>query len=268
VIGRLAYRLGVGVVLVFLVAPLLSVIVSSFSGGPLFVFPMSTFTFKWYRDISPDYFDALRVSLEVGVGATAIAVVLGVPAALALVRGRLPMSRTLTTICLTPLMLPTLVIGVAALQLVNALSDFGISLAQTIPGLVLAHTAFTIPFVIRAVIAGQLQFDRQVEDAAMSLGATPLRTFFTVTVPLLGPSVASGAILAFLMSFDDVPIALFLSGGNTTTLPVQIFNSLQFNLSPEILALSTIITVGVVVLVVTSGRMLGLNRLLGGERAS
>ena len=266
--GRVVYLLMIGAVLLFLVAPLLSIVVSSFSAGPMFVFPLSAFTVKWYENISSSYFDALRVSLEVGLGATAIAVVLGVPAGLGLVRGQLPMSSGITTLFLTPLMLPTLVIGVAGLQWFNALSDLGLSLSQTVPGLIIIHAAFTLPLLIRSVIAGQLQFDRQIEDAAMSLGATPLRTFFTVTVPLLMPSVASGAILAFLMSFDDVPIALFLGGSDATTLPVQIFNDLQFNLSPAILALASIITVDVIVLVVVSGRMLGLNRLLGGERAT
>lgn len=263
-IGRFALRLAVGAILIFLVAPLVSVIVSSFSGGPLFVFPVTDITLKWYGDIPPEFFRSLLVSIEVGAGATVAAIVLGVPAALALARGKLPFSRALTTLCLTPLMLPTLVIGVAALQFINALSDYGVSLSQTVLGLTLAHTAFTVPFIIRAVIAGQIQYDRQIEDAAMSLGAAPLRTFLSVTMPLLAPAVASGAILAFLTSFDDVPIALFLGGGNATTLPVQIFNSLQFNLSPAILALSTIITVGVLALVALSGKALRLDRFLGG----
>jgi putative spermidine/putrescine transport system permease protein len=266
--GRTSYLLMVGAVVLFLVAPLASIVLSSFSGAPMFVFPISAFTLKWYGNLSPVYLDALWVSLQVGLGATSIAVLLGVPAALSLVRGRLPMARTLTTAMLTPLTLPTLVIGVAGLQWFNLLSEIGVPLAQTVPGLILIHSAFTLPLVIRSAINGQLQFDRQIEDAAMSLGATPTRTFLTVTVPLLMPSVASGAILAFLMSFDDVPIALFLGGSDATTLPVQIFNDLQFNLSPEILALSSLITVGVIGLVVISSKMLGLNRLLGGKSAN
>jgi len=252
-----------GCILLFLVAPVVSVAVSSFSGGPIFVFPPSSFTLAWYGQIPPEYFHALTVSLEVGIGATATAVAVGVPAALALVRGYLPFSRALNALCLTPLMIPTLVIGVAALQFANVVYDaFKLSLLESIFGLILAHSAFTIPFVIRAVIAGQARFDHDIEAAALSLGATPVRTFFTITMPALAPSIASGAILAFLVSFDDVPVALFLGGGSATTLPVQIFNGTQFDLSPAILALSAIVSGGVLVFIAISGKIFGLDKFV------
>jgi len=253
-----------GCILLFLVAPVVSVAVSSFSGGPIFVFPPAHFTLAWYGRIPSEYFSALLVSLEVGIGATGVAVIVGVPAGLALVRGYLPFSRALNSFCLTPLMIPTLVIGVAALQFANVIYDvFKLSLMESVLGLVLAHSAFTVPFVIRAVIAGQAQFDHDIEDAALSLGATPVRTFFTVTLPALAPSIASGAILAFLVSFDDVPVALFLGGGSATTLPVQIFNGTQFDLSPAILALSAIVSGGVLLSIAISGKIFGLDKFLG-----
>src|SRR6185437_9112904 len=187
----------VALVFVFLAAPIVSVAVWSFSGGNLFAFPPSDFTFKWYGTIPTAYIVALKVSLLAAIGSTAVAILVGVPAALALVRGALPMSRALSALCLSPLMVPSLVIGVAAFQFANVVFDlFRISLLESVPGLIVAHSAFTVPFVVRAVIAGQVQFDPAVEQAAMNLGATPLRAFFTVTLPMLSPAVASGAIFA------------------------------------------------------------------------
>lgn len=261
---RIAFRSFITLMLLFMVAPIIAVAISSVSGGSIFVFPPSDFTFKWYSEIPIAYLQALVVSLEVGAGATAIAVLVGVPAGLALVRGQLPGSRTLSAICLMPLMVPSLVIGVAAMQFANVIFDvFQLSLAETVPGLTLAHSAFTIPFVVRAVVAGQVQMNGDIENAAMNLGATPLRVFFTVTLPMLGPAVLSGAIAAFLISFDDVPIALFLGGGDITTLPVRILNSIQFDLSPAILALSTIVAGSILLLIALCGKLFGLDRVFG-----
>jgi putative spermidine/putrescine transport system permease protein len=261
---RFAFRIFVTFTFLFLVAPIISVAVSSVSGGAIFVFPPSAFTLKWYSQIPLSYLQALKVSLEVGAGATAIAVIVGVPAGLALVRGHLPGSRTLSAVCLMPLMVPSLVIGVAALQFTNVIFDeFHLSLVETVFGLTLAHSAFTIPFVVRAVIAGQIQLNGDLENAAMNLGARPMRVFVTVTLPMLGPAVLSGAIAAFLISFDDVPIALFIGGGEVTTLPVRILNSIQFDLSPAILALSTLVAGSILILIALCGKVFGLDKVFG-----
>lgn len=266
--GRFLLRAIVALILVFLMAPVLSIAISSFSTAPLFSFPPRGFTLRWYEAIPLSYLTALEVSVVVAIGTTALALAVGVPAALALVRGQFPVRRLLSTLCLSPLMVPTLVTGVAAFQLAMVLFDtFGFSLLETELGLILGHTAFTVPFVIRSVIAGQVQFDRAAEEAAMSLGATPLRTFFTVTVPMLSPAIASGAIFAFLMSFDDVPVAMFIGGGDVTTLPVRILNSIQFDLSPAVLALCTIVAVTVILLVALCGRLFGLDKFFGTAQA-
>jgi len=259
---RWSLRLFVTAVFVFMLAPIGFVMISSVSGGAIFVFPPSSFTLKWYSQIPASFFQALEVSLEIGAGATAIAVAVGVPAALALVRGHLPGSRALSAVCLMPLMVPSLVIGVAGLQFANVIFDtFHLVLAETVPGLTLAHSALTIPFVVRSVIAGQVQVDGDIENGARNLGAPPIRVFFTVTLPMLQPAIVSGAIAAFLISFDDVPIALFLGGGNVTTLPVRILNSIQFDLSPAILALSTIIAGSILLTVALCGKIFGLDRV-------
>jgi putative spermidine/putrescine transport system permease protein len=249
-------------VVLFLLLPMLSIAVSSVSASALFVFPPSGFTWHWYGEISPTYLDALRASVIVALGSTAVAVVVGVPAGFALVRGRLPLVHAVSAVFLSPLTVPSLIIGVAIFQFSPILwSNFGLPVAGTTVGLVLAHSTFTVPFVIRAVVAGQTQFDYSIEEAASSLGATPLQVFFSVTLPVLSPSIVSGAIFAFLMSFDDVPVALFVGGGRATTLPVSIFNAVQFNLSTDLMALCTAVSAGVLLMMVASIRLLGMKRL-------
>src|SRR5207244_4596587 len=117
----------------------------------------------------------------------------------------------------------------------------GISLGGTVAAIILGQGAFTIPFVIRGAIAGQAHFDMALEEAAAGLGATPMQTFFRVTLPLILPGVASGAIFAFIMSLDDVPISLFVGGGDATTLPVRIFTAIEFSLEADIMAIASAI---------------------------
>jgi putative spermidine/putrescine transport system permease protein len=216
--GRLILRSFVGLVFIFLILPIVTVVVSSFSSSPVLAFPPSGLTLDWYRRISPEFYDAMKVSILVGLGTTVVATLVGTPAALALVRGRIPGKILFNAFCLSPLMVSTLVIGVAAFQYTLTIWDLtGLSLAGTYGGLILAQSAFTIPFVIRAAIAGQAHFDVSIEEAARSLGATPMQTFFRVTLPILSPGIASGAISAFLMSLDAVPIAHFIGGAYIST---------------------------------------------------
>ena len=262
-LGRLR-GIFVGFVVLFLLLPVLAIAVSSVSISPLFVFPPSGFTWQWYGSIPSSYLDALRISTAVAGGSTALALLVGVPAAIALARGRFPFGSTLSALLLSPLMIPSLVIGVALFQFSPVIwTNFGVSLTGTVFGLIVAHGTFTIPLVIRAVIAGQTQFDNSVEEAATSLGASPFRTFLTITLPVLSPSIVSGGIFAFLMSFDDVPVSLFVGGGTTTTLPVAIFNAIQFNLSPDLMALCTLVSMGVLVLLLICSRLLGSDLFFG-----
>jgi len=257
----------VGLVFIFLIAPLVTVVSTSFSDSAVLAFPPSGFTLKWYRSISPEFWAALRVSLIVSTSTTAIAVVAGTAASLALVRGRFPGRVILSAYCMSPLMVPSLVIGVAAFQFASRIWDWtGYSLMGSMLGLVLGQSAFTIPFVIRSAIAGQAHLDRTVEEAAMNLGASPAQTFFRVTLPMLLPGVISGAVFAFVMSFDDVPIALFLGGGDATTFPVKIYTSVEFNFDADLMAVSTIVVACSLVVMTIVERLIGIDKLLGGAR--
>lgn len=248
----------------FLLLPIVVVVAASFATSPLLVFPPSGFTLRWYYDIRPTYVDALKVSLLVALGTTALATLIGTPAALALVRGQFPGRKLLNVFCLSPLMVPTLVIGLAAFRLIAALPNpLGGGLGGTIIGVILAQTAFTIPFVIRAAIAGQAHFEMSVEEAALSLGSPPVRTFFKVTFPMIAPGIVSGAVFAFLASFDDLPVALFVGGGDATTLPVAIFSAIEFSLEADVMAVASIVIFGSVAIMLLVDRLIGLNRFFG-----
>lgn len=247
--------------LVFLLAPIAVVIVSSFNGGAIMSFPPSFLTTRWYTEINPAFYHAVAVSFIVATATTALSVPLGVLAALALCRGRFPGRELLSSLCLSPLMVPTLVTGVALYQCSLVFWDLtGITIGGTIIGIIVGHMTFGMPFVIRAVIAGHSRFDRALEDAAQGLGASPFVTFLLITIPVLRPAIMSGAIFAFAMSFDDVPIALFMGGSDwATTLPVQIFTTVQFNLSGDVMAVASLVVTASFLL------MLMLNRIVGSD---
>jgi putative spermidine/putrescine transport system permease protein len=246
---------------VFLLAPIIVVVVSSFNAVGVLSFPPRSFTTRWYSDIDPSYYRALTVSLIVASITVVIAIVVGVPGALALARGRFPGRDALNAICLSPLMVPALVMGVAAFQFSLMIWDhFHLTLGGTIAGLVAGHLTFAIPFVVRATLAGHTRFDHSVEEAAQNLGASPCRTFVHVTLPILRPGIVSGAIFAFLISLDEVPIALFMGGGDATTLPVKIFTAMEISFGGDVLAVASVIVI------VSIGLMLALDRVIGIER--
>ncbi|MDZ4789959.1 MAG: ABC transporter permease [Hyphomicrobiales bacterium] len=257
----------VALVIVFLVLPLTAVVVASFSSGPPLAFPPPGFTLAWYSEINPDFYPPLRLSLIVAVGATMIATVVGTCAALALQRGALPGKQLLSIFCLSPLMVPTLVIGVIGFRFTLAVWDtFGISTADTVAALIIGHSVFCVPFVVRAALAVQANYDMSLEEAALNLGASPVQAFFRVTLPLLTPGIAAGAIFAFLASFDDVPVALFLGGSDTVTLPVKIFTTIEFSFDASIMAVATLIVAGSVILMLIVDRLIGLEAFLGTGR--
>jgi len=264
---RFALHSIVALVMLFLMLPLLAVAVASVSSGATLAFPPTGFTLAWYERISADFYAALRVSLIVALGATAISTVVGTLAALALQRGGMPGRRILAIFCLSPLMVPTLVIGVAAFQFVLVVWDiFGLSVTDTTLALILGHSAFCVPFVIRSALAVQAHYDMTLEEAALNLGASRVETFFRVTLPLLMPGIVSGAIFAFLASFDDVPVALFLGGSGTVTLPVKIFTSIEFSFDASVMAMATLVVVVSLLLMLLIDRLIGIEAFIGTGR--
>jgi putative spermidine/putrescine transport system permease protein len=260
----LALRLTLLLVFAFLLAPVLVVVMVSFNGGPVLSFPPAGFTTHWYAEIKPSFFAALEVSLIVAGATALLSVAFGLPAALALIRGRFAGRDALNSILLSPLIVPALVTGVALYQYSLTFWDWThLMLGGTLLGLIVGHLTFGIPFAVRAILAGHARFDYALEEAALNLGASPLETFWRVTVPILRPSIIAGGVFAFVMSLDDVPIALFMGGGDATTLPVQIFTAVEFDFGGDVMAIAALIVGASAVLMLLLDRLIGLEQLFG-----
>ncbi|ALM82263.1 ABC transporter permease [Bordetella sp. N] len=262
------YRLYLTAVLVFLLLPVGMIILNSFSSAGVLQFPPPGFSLRWYENLPLDYVYALRNSIAVGAITTAIATLAGVPAAIGLQRLRLPGIHHLRAVFLAPLMVPTLVIAVAALQFSAKLWDWaGLGLGGSLAGIALAQSAFTTPLVVRAVLAAQAHLDPSLEEAARSLGATPLQAFFRASLPALLPGIAAGAFFAFVISLDDVVVALFVGSGSSQTLPVKIYSAVEFNFDGGLLAISTVIIALSLGLALLFERYVGLSRIAAVTRA-
>ena len=238
-------RLWSVLVYLFMFLPVAVVVLLSFNASQFGSFPMTGFSFRWFVELAENeaILRAFRTSLILGGLTALISTTLGVLASLALVRYRVPGANAITTLLIAPILVPEVVLAVALLLFLNFLSinkSFGL--------LLLGHVIFTLPFVILVVQARLAGIRKDVEEAAMSLGAGPVQTFFEITLPLLAPAVLAGALFAFTISFDDITGTLFWKPGGVETVPTQIFAMLRNSISPEINALGTVmivLTVGV-----------------------
>ena len=242
-------------VLFFLIAPLLVVIPLSFNAEPYFSFTdkMLTlqpdgFSLRWYRDIAenPQWLEAMRNSVIIGLCSTALATVLGTLAAMGLARSNMPFRDLFMALLISPLIVP-IVISAAGMYFFYST----IGLAQTTLGIILAHTALGVPFVVITMTATLSGFDNNLIRASASLGADPVTTFFRVTLPLVAPGMISGALFAFAASFDEVVTVLFLGGPEQRTIPRQMWSGIREQISPTILAVATLLIVFSTLLLLT-----------------
>ena len=259
----------VGLVYLFLLAPVIVVAGASFDGGKsvagraFLQFPPSDLTLYWYENIQPRLWEALGVSVSVAAVAATVGTVLGVPAALGIVRGNLPGKTLITTLFRAPLQIPFIVIGIAFLQTYYFFADaIGFGLQGTFAGLALGHVFVATPYVVGSVGAALQRFDVRLEEAALSLGADRLTTFRRVTLPIVMPGIYAGALFAFMVSFGDVPISLFLASATYTTLPLEIFHGMEFDFDAAVLAISTVVLLGSLVVLYFIQRIVGLDVLL------
>jgi putative spermidine/putrescine transport system permease protein len=243
----------------FLLAPIAVVIVASFSDRPYLVFPPRGVSLRWYRQFfeSREFRDALALSLQLGLLTTAISSLLGVLASLALVSLRFRGIEIVRAVFASPLMVPGIVVGIAMLIYFNR-----IGMGNSFASLLLAHVALTLPYVIRIVSAGLQSFDHSLEEAARGLGASRARALVDVTLPLIKGSLMAAAVFAFIISFDEVVVTLFLAGPKLMTLPVAIYTYIEYTSDPSIAAISTILVVLTVVAVLVIDRTAGFTRFL------
>jgi putative spermidine/putrescine transport system permease protein len=224
-------------ILAFLALPIVVVVIASFSSASYLTFPPPAFGLRWYRNFldTPGWLASTWLSLGVAFAVVVLSTVLGTLAAMGL--ARLPrVARALATgLILSPLIVPVIVV---AIGIYYAFSRYG--LVGSPAGLVLAHTCLAVPFVVTSVGASLAGLDRRLEQAALSLGASPWGTFRQVTLPLIRPGVLVGALFAFITSFDELVVALFLSGSGAVTLPRRMWDDLRFAIDPTIAAVSTL----------------------------
>ncbi|WP_272006037.1 ABC transporter permease [Roseovarius sp. ZX-A-9] len=227
-------------VYIFMFLPVMVVVLLSFNASQFGSFPMTGFSFRWFIELweNEAILRAFRTSVILGLLTAAISTTLGVLASLALVRYRVPGANMISTILIAPILVPEVVLAVALLLFLNFL---GVNKSFTL--LLFGHVIFTLPFVILVVQARLISIRRDVEEAAMSLGASPVQTFFQITLPLMLPAVLAGALFAFTISFDDITGTLFWKPGGVETVPTQIFAMLRNSISPEINALGTVMIV-------------------------
>ena len=254
-LGVYALRGCAGAVLFFLILPILVIVPLSFNSQPYFTFTAEMLAFeadayslRWYRTIveNPNWLLAIQNSFIVGVFATIVATLLGTIAAVGLASSEMPFRRTITALLLSPMIVPLIII---AAGMFFFYTRFG--LVGTFPGLIIAHAALGIPFVIVTVTATLVGFDRSLYNAGLSLGTGPVRTFMRVVLPLIRPGVISGALFAFVTSFDEVVLVLFLAGPDQRTIPRQMFSGLREQINPTILAVATLLIVISICLLVT-----------------
>lgn len=226
-----------GLILLFLAFPIVVVAVVSFSTATYLTFPPPAFGLKWYAAYfgNADWLRPTWLSIWVAAVVVVLSTVLGTLAALGIARLPKPMRIAATGLILSPLIVPGIVV---AIGIYYAYARYG--LVGTPIALVLAHTCLSVPFVVTSVTASLSGIDPRLEQAALSLGATPGGTFRQVTLPLIRPGVLVGALFAFIHSFDELVVALFLSGTGAVTLPRRMWDDLRFQIDPTIAAVSTL----------------------------
>lgn len=250
-----AFRVICGLIFLFLLAPILIMAPLSFNAEPYFTFTRDMLTFnpdgyslRWYQDLfsSDSWMRSIQNSFIIGIASTFLATTLGTLAALGLSRPQMPYKGLIMGILISPMIVP-LIISAAGMFFFFS----QINLAQTHIGVIFAHTALGTPLVVITVTATMVGFDHSLTRAAANLGASPTYTFFKVTMPLIAPGVISGALFAFITSFDEIVVVLFVAGVEQRTIPREMWSGIREQISPTILAVATLLVVISALLIAT-----------------
>lgn len=246
----------------FMLAPLVMVVLVSFTDKGFISMPFDGASWRWYRAIldAPDFIDAFWRSLALGAAAATLATVLAVPAGMAIAWHRFPGRDAILGLLLSPLMVPHVVLGIALLRFLTQLG-----LSGSMAGLTAAHTVIVLPYVLRLVVAAATGFDRSIAQAAESLGASGWTVFRRIELPLILPGVAGGWLIAFINSFDELTMSIFVASASTQTLPVKMYNHIAHTIDPLLASVSTVLIVLTLVLMLVLDRFYGLDRVLSGK---
>lgn len=258
---KIALAIYVVAFIAFLLLPIVSVVIVSFSSASFIAFPLPGLTLRWYQRIIEykPFMDSLLVSIEIAFASAALGALLGVPAALALARSRSGLANAVATLLLAPISVPAIVLGFSLLYFLSALS-FGISFTA----LLITHTVVAIPYVSRTVLAVYRTIPPDFEEAAAVLGATRWQILRHTTLPLIRPGIFAGALFAVLISLDNLPLSFFFGTATTNTLPVVMLSYMENQFDPSIAAISTVQMLIALTTLFIVDRIYGVERLTAG----
>jgi putative spermidine/putrescine transport system permease protein len=247
---------------IFMLAPIVVVVWVAFTPEGFLSFPTDRWSLRWFRALAryPEFIAAFWRSLGLGALSSLLAITFSVPAALAIARYRFRGREAMTTLFMSPLMIPSVVLGIAFLRFFTE-----IGLGGTFVGLVLSHIVIVTPYALRLTLASAIGLDRAIEHAAVSLGASEATVLKRITLPLVLPGLVSGWALAFINSFDEVTMTVFIAAPGTETLPVRMFLYIQDNIDPLVTSVSACVIAVTVVALLALDRAYGLERLLVGR---
>ena len=237
-----------GLILFFLISPLITIVPLSFNSEPFFTYPMPGFSLQWYEEFfnSNAWMLALKNSLIIAISVVVLATTLGTLAALGLTLTDFPLKSLVIGLLISPMMVPHIIIGVGMFFFYAWLG-----IVNTLPGMILAHTTLATPFVVLTVTVTLANFNINLMRAAANLGAGPVTVFFKIVFPLILPGILSGAVLAFVASFDELIVAILLAGSEQRTLPRQMWSGVREEISPVITAVATVLISFAILLMLT-----------------
>lgn len=258
-VGRIFFRILVTACYVFLMAPLVIIFIMSFNANQYLSWPPESWTLDWYKMLpqQTQFLDGLRTTLITATSSTLLVLICGVPAALALERYDFPGKGALSAFFLSPLLVPTIVLAVG---LVLILGPLGFT--NTYGSIVMGHFAITFPYIIRTTLMALHTSDTSCEEAAAVLGAGKFTVFRRVTLPIIAPGVIAGGVIAFIVSFDEAVISLFVAESGRPTLPVYVLRYVEQSADAAVAALSVILILFSLLVVIVVERVMGLRQAI------
>lgn len=247
----------VALVYVFLLGPLLIIAATSFNASEVVQFPPKGISLRWFQNVltSDTFMGTLGFSLKVSLIATIIALIIGIPAAYALSRENYKGKNLIKSFFLSPIVIPGIVMGFALFKYLSVKLQLSI-----FTSLLIGHAVVILPYIIRVVGSSLEGFDYSIEEAAMSLGATKIKTFFKVVIPNITSGIIAAFMLAFINSFNNVPVSIFLTGPGVSTLPMSMMSYVEYTYDPTVSALSLILMVLTILIMLVVEKSLGINK--------
>jgi putative spermidine/putrescine transport system permease protein len=246
----------VALVYIFLFGPLFIIIATAFASDNYIAFPPHGISLKWFFNVfgSETFMKTLGISMEISIAATVIALIIGIPAAYSLSRNNFMRKSFLKNMFLSPTIVPGIVLGFALFKFIVIKLQLDI-----FPSLLIGHTIIVIPYIIRVIGSSLENLDYSIEEAAISLGAAKIKAFFIVVLPNISSGVIAAFMLAFINSFNNVPLSIFLTGPGVSTLPISMMSYVEYNYDPTVSALSFILMLITIVIMFVVEKTLGLS---------